>query len=55
MVDLMIDDTIIERVIDFNFLGLTIDENLNWKSHLNKLLNNISKGIGIATEATSHF
>ncbi len=44
---LIIDGTIIERVSDFNFLGLTLDENLNWKGHLNKISNNISKCIGI--------
>ena len=44
---LTIDGTIIERVSDFNFLGLTLDENLNWKSQLNKISNNISKSIGI--------
>ncbi len=35
---LMIDETIIERVTEFNFLGLTLDENLSWKSHINKFL-----------------
>ncbi len=44
---LIIDGTIIERVSDFNFLGLTLDKNLNWKGHLNKTSNNISKSIGI--------
>ncbi len=44
---LIIDGTIIERVSDFNFLGLTLDENLNCKCHLNKISNNISKSIGI--------
>ncbi len=40
---LIIDGTIIERVSEFNFLGLTLGENLNWKGHLNKISNNISK------------
>ncbi len=44
---LIIDGTVIERVSDFNFIGLTLDENLNWKGHLNEISNNISKSIGI--------
>ncbi len=43
----MIDDTIIERVQEFNFLGLTLNENLNWKNHINKISNIISRRIGI--------
>ncbi len=34
---LMIDETIIELVAEFNFLGITLDENLSWKSHINKI------------------
>ena len=37
----------IERVADFNFLGLTINENLSWKPHVNKISNKISKYSGI--------
>ncbi len=44
---IMIDDTIIERVQEFNFLGLTLNENLNWKNHINKISNKISRSIGI--------
>ncbi len=47
---LIIDGTVIERVSEFNFLGLTLDENLNWKGHLNKISNNISKSIGILNQ-----
>ncbi len=43
---LMIDETIIERVAVLNSLGLTLDENLSWKSHINKISNRISKSIG---------
>ncbi len=43
----MIDDTIIERVQEFNFLGLTLNENLNLKNHVNKISNKISRCIGI--------
>ncbi len=45
---LIIDGTIIEKVSEFNFHDLTtFDNNLNWKGHLNKISNNISKSIGI--------
>ncbi len=44
---LMIDETIIERVAEVNFLGLTLDESLNWKSHIIKISNRISKRMGI--------
>ncbi len=44
---LKIDDIIIERVAEFNFLGLTLDEHLTWKCHLNKISNKISQCIDI--------
>ncbi len=44
---LKIDDIIIERVAEFNFLGLTIDEHLTWKCHINKISNKISQCMGI--------
>ena len=37
----------IERVSDFVFLGLTINENLSWKPHVSKISNKISKYVGI--------
>jgi hypothetical protein len=51
---LIIDNTAIERVYEFNFLGLTINENLNWKSHINKISNKISKSMGILNKL-KHF
>ena len=33
----------IERVYEFNFLGLILDANLNWKKHLGKISNQCSK------------
>ncbi len=44
---LIIDDADIEKVSNFNFLGLTINEHLNWKSHIDNISNKISKNIGI--------
>ncbi len=42
-----IEDTIIEQVSDFNFLGLTINQHLNSKSHVNKISNKIFWNVGI--------
>jgi len=45
--NIKIQDIAIEKVSDFCFLGLTINENLNWKSHLNKVSNKISRTLGV--------
>ena len=45
--DLEIGGTKLERVVDFNFLGLTLNENMSWKSHTDKLANKLSKYVGI--------
>ena len=37
----------IEQVYEFNFLGLLIDANLNWKAHLNAISTKISRIIGL--------
>ena len=34
--DFQINSETIERVTEFNFLGLTLDENLNWNAHIQK-------------------
>ena len=39
--NLNIDGTPIERISNFNCLGLTLDENLNWKQHNKKQLINV--------------
>ncbi len=45
--NIKIENTYIERVQEFDFLGLIINENLNWKAHINKIANKISKCRGI--------
>ena len=45
--EIKINNTPIERVQEFCFLGLTINENLTWKSHVNKIANKTSKYNGI--------
>ena len=44
---LKINDLEIERVTHFNFLGLIIDCQLNWKKHVDHISIKISKAIGI--------
>ena len=36
---LKLGNTNIEKVDDFNYLGLTVDTNLNWKKHTEKVAN----------------
>ena len=36
----------IEHVPQFDFLGITLDENMTWKSHVNKIANKISRTNG---------
>ena len=45
--ELKIGNAKIERVKDFNFLGLLINENLSWKPHVDRISNKISKYIGV--------
>ena len=43
---LKIDNKNIAQVDEFNFLGLTLDANLTWKKHVNKIANKCSKTTG---------
>ena len=38
ILSLNIDNTKIERFAEFNFWGLTINQHLNWNSHINKII-----------------
>ena len=44
---LMINNTLIERVTEFNFLGLTVNEYMNWNLHTQKNANKISCTLGV--------
>ncbi len=46
--------TDIEQVFEFSFLGLSINENMNRKSHIDKISNKISRSMGILNEP-KHF
>ena len=37
----------IDHVNEFNFLGLLINNNLTWKTHVNKICNKMSQSVGI--------
>ena len=47
ILNLKIDNINIDQVMEFNFLGLIIDTNLNWKKHAEKISNACSKKIRI--------
>ena len=53
-IELKINDISLERVSDFCFLGLIINEHLSWKSHIDKISNKISKFNGILNKL-KHF
>ena len=40
-------DTEIESVDQFNFLGITLDNHLNWNAHTDKLFGKISRNTGL--------
>ncbi len=41
--ELIVDNMKIERVYEFNFSGLTLNDKLNWKDFINKISNKVSK------------
>ena len=45
--EIRINGQLVEQVTEFNFLGLTIDEHLNWKIHIQKISHKVSKSIGV--------
>ena len=44
---LTINDNPIEQVTEFNFLGITIDQNVTWSAHITKTSIKIARVIGI--------
>ena len=45
--NITLNNTIIERVQNYKFLGMTINENLNWKNHMLELHSKIQRNLGI--------
>ncbi len=52
--ELHIEGTPIERVFEFNFLGITLDDQLKWNKHIDKISNKISRNVGILN-SMKHF
>jgi hypothetical protein len=44
---IQINDSIVDQVTEFKFLGTYIDETLNWKAHIRNISRKISRNIGI--------
>ena len=53
--EIKIDDILIERVTNFNFLGLTLNENISWKPHIDKIANKITKFSGVLNRLKTIF
>ena len=45
--NILINGEIIQSIKNYKYLGVVIDENLNWKNHVEKIANTISPYIGI--------
>ena len=45
--DIKIRESILTKVSTVKFLGVTLDENLTFKDHVNKVTSNISKSVGV--------
>ena len=52
---LMMNYALIEQVIEFNFLGLTVNEFMNWNSHTKKVANKISRTLGEINRLKRYF
>ena len=48
---LMINNTIIKQETTMKFLGIMLEENLNWKAHIHYVEKKISKNLGILYKA----
>ena len=46
-VDIILDKTKLKRVDKTKFLGVTIDENLSWKNHIDGITKTISRNVGM--------
>ena len=49
---LSINNQIVSQVTEILFLGVVLDENLSWKSHISHISNKISKSVGIIFRAS---
>ena len=49
---LLVNGTVIEYVNNFNFLGIKLNNHLNWDSHIYKVAHKISRTTGILNKQT---
>ena len=52
---LQMDYKIIDKVLDFNFLGIHFNEQLNWKSHIDKLSVKCCRILGILNRLKKYY
>ena len=52
--DIILNDSVIQRVRSIKFLGLVIDEKLSWKAHIDNICKIIARNIGVMSKL-SHF
>ena len=50
-VHLQIDGVNVERVYENKFLGVTIDDKINWKSHIKHVQSKLSRSISVLSKA----
>ena len=46
--NVILNGVVIERVSEFKFLGIYVDEHLSWKTHMTKLLSKLYRNLGVA-------
>ena len=49
--NILLNGKVIEKVSSMKFLGVILDENLSWLTHINNIKSKIAKGIGIICKA----
>ena len=54
-VDIILDNTKLQRVDNTKFLGVTIDNNLSWKNHTDGITKPISRNIGMINKLKFFF
>ena len=53
--DTALDGTVIEIVSSTKFLGLTIDNKLSWKPHIDSVCRTVSQNIGVINKVKYYF
>ena len=52
--DLKFNNIILKRVTELKFLGVMIDKNLNWQSHIKLVESKVSKNVGVLFKSILH-